>query len=259
MKLPVALQLFSIRDALEESFESTLRSLKDMGYDGLELVGLHGQTPQRIKSLCEEIGLVPISAHMFISYEDMIKDPVSLMESFAQIGVKYVVMPSLDREQFPGGDAFEQVAVEIRRCAKLAKDYGLVMLYHNHDDEFFPLNGKYALDVFYDEIGEDLHTEIDTCWTKVAGVDPAAYVRAYAGKAPVVHVKDYINNGENAGRDGFDFRPLGMGHLGVSDVLNAAVDAGSKWVIVEQDEPAIGLTPMESVKISRDYLKSLGW
>jgi sugar phosphate isomerase/epimerase len=58
---------------------------------------------------------------------------------------------------------------------------------------------------------------------------------------------------------GFEFRPVGSGLQDFPAILDAAKDAGAEWVVVEQDNPSMGLTPMESIKKSIDYLKSFEW
>lgn len=60
--MPVALQLYSVRDALESDFEGTLRQVKDMGYEGVEFAGLYGRTPEAVRKLLEEIGMEAVSA-----------------------------------------------------------------------------------------------------------------------------------------------------------------------------------------------------
>ena len=71
---PIALQLYSVRTDMEADFEGTLKKVKDLGYDGVEFAGLYGNKPADIKAWCEEIGLVPISAH--VPFVDMLKDPI---------------------------------------------------------------------------------------------------------------------------------------------------------------------------------------
>ena len=75
-----------------------------------------------------------------------------------------------------------------------AKKKGMTLLYHNHDFEFALIDGEYALDVLYREVPASLlETELDICWVNISGEDPAAYIRKYAGRAPVVHLKDFIS------------------------------------------------------------------
>lgn len=91
MKLPVAVQLYSVRDEMEKDFYGTIQKMKDLGYDGVEFAGLFGEEPEKIKAFCEEIGIIPISAH--VPYYDMLKNPEAVLSDYAEIGCKYVVVP----------------------------------------------------------------------------------------------------------------------------------------------------------------------
>jgi len=274
MSLPVAVQLYSVRDEMEQDFYGTIRKMKELGYDGIEFAGLFGQKPAEIKAFCKEIGIVPVSAH--VPYYDMLEDPIGVLSDYAEIGCEYVAVPYLTEECRPGTDGFSATIEGIRKIAEAAKSLGIQLLYHNHDFEFVTIDGEYALDILYSSVPADLlKTEVDTCWVKVAGVDPAEYVLKYSDRSPVVHLKDFVKKGKSAGalykligiesedaaeeEDSFSFMPVGYGMQDVPAILDACVGAGADWVVVEQDEPAKGATRLESVKQSREYLISKGW
>ena len=275
MKLPVAVQLYSVRDEMEKDFYGTIKAMKELGYDGVEFAGLFGEEPAKIKAFCEEIGITPISAH--VPYYDMLEDPEKVIADYAEIGCKYVVVPYLTEECRPGTDGFAATVDGIRKIGEAAKKLGIQLLYHNHDFEFVKIGEEYALDVLYSTIPEDLlKTEIDTCWVNVAGVNPAEYVVKYSGRSPVVHLKDFKKTGSGQGKmyaligieeeeteeneeGSFSFMPVGYGMQDMPAILAACEDAGAEWVVVEQDDPAEGETRMNSVKLSREYLKTLSW
>lgn len=275
MKLPVAVQLYSVRDEMEQDFYGTIKEMKELGYDGVEFAGLFGEEPAKIKAFCEEIGIVPISAH--VPYYDMLENPEAVLADYAEIGCKYVVVPYLTEECRPGTDGFDATVEGIRKIGEAAKKLGLQLLYHNHDFEFVKIGEEYALDVLYSTVPEDiLKTEIDTCWVNVAGVDPAEYVVKYTGRAPVVHLKDFRKSGSGQGKlydligideeddaeeeeSSFSFMPVGYGMQDIPAILAACEDAGAEWVVVEQDNPEEGETRINSVKLSREYLKTLSW
>ncbi len=275
MKLPVAVQLYSVRDEMEQDFYGTIKEMKELGYDGVEFAGLFGEEPAKIKAFCEEIGIVPISAH--VPYYDMLENPEAVLADYAEIGCKYVVVPYLTEECRPGTDGFDATVEGIRKIGEAAKKFGLQLLYHNHDFEFVKIGEEYALDVLYSTVPEDiLKTEIDTCWVNVAGVDPAEYVVKYTGRAPVVHLKDFRKSGSGQGKlydligideeesaeeeeSSFSFMPVGYGMQDIPAILAACEDAGAEWVVVEQDNPEEGETRINSVKLSREYLKTLSW
>ncbi len=271
MALPVAIQVFSVRDDAAKDLRATLVKLKEMGYDGVEFAGLYGNAPEDIAKMCKEIGLVPISAH--VPYKDMVADPEGVLAQYKTIGCKYVAIPYLTPEDRPGTENFGKVIENAKMLGKVAKDMGMQLLYHNHEFEFLKINGKYALEILYDSVDEDLlKTELDTCWVNVGGEEPAAYVRKFTGRAPVVHLKDFkgeksenmyeligIENKAPERPANFEFRPVGSGAQCFPEILKASEDAGAEWVVVEQDRPSMGLTPLECAKKSREYLKSIGY
>ena len=67
-----------------------------------------------------------------------------------------------------------------------------------------------------------------------------------------------MNEGQEKKSSAFEFRPLGKGMQDVPSIIEAAHKAGSKWLVVEQDEPSMGLAPMECITVSMEYLKSIG-
>lgn len=271
MSLPVAVQVYSVRDDAKADLKGTLKKIEEMGYDGVEFAGLYDHTAAEVKAMCEEIGLVPLSAH--VPFVDMLKDPHGVLSTYAEIGCKYVAVPYLVPEHRPGTPNFPFVVEFIGILCKAAKDLGMQMLYHNHDFEFMKLGGKYALDILYDTIPADLlKTELDVCWVNVGGENPSDYIRKYSGRCPVVHLKDFygeksddmyeligIENKAPKRPGNFEFRPVGLGLQDFPSILKASEESGAEWVIVEQDKPSMGLTPMECIQKSREYLKTLGY
>lgn len=269
MNFPIALQLYTVRDELKADFEGTLKKVKALGYDGVEFAGLFGKSADEVKKMCEEIGLVPISAH--VPFVDMMENP-QLLETYAEIGCKYVVIPYLTEEYRPGEEKFAEVIEGAKLLGSKANELGMKLCYHNHDFEFTKINGEYALDILYKEVSQDLlQTELDTCWVNIGGEDPAQYIRKYSGRCEVVHLKDFVGGktenmyaligiDEDEKKDTgvkFEFRPVGYGVQNFPDILEAAKDAGALWVVVEQDQPSMGKIPMECAEMSINYLKSL--
>ena len=275
MSFPVAVQLYSVRDNMAEDFEGTIKKVKEMGYDGVEFAGLFGYAPEKVKAICEGNGLVPISAH--VSFDELAGDAEKVIGDYATIGVKYIAIPYAVEERRPGAELFDDTVEGIRNFAAIAKKYGITMLYHNHDFEFKKVDGVYGLDLLYSTLtADELQTELDTCWVNVGGEVPAEYIVKYSGRAPVVHLKDFIMSGkdkpakmyaligiddgaqsdEDEGED-FAFRPVGYGVQDFPAILNACKEAGTSWVVVEQDSPSMGKTPLESIKMSIDYIKTI--
>ena len=272
MDFPVALQLYSVRDDLEQDFAGTLKYVKELGFDGVEFAGLYGHEPAEISRMLQEIGLTPVSAH--VPFSDLIANPAQVAADYAAIGCQYIVIPYLMPEFRPGAEKFDEVIAGAKVIGAAANAAGLTLLYHNHDFEFEKISGEYALDVLYREVPSTLlMTELDTCWVNVAGENPADYIRKYTGRTPVVHLKDFVMPGKkpaklyeligiaddtkSAADEIFEFRPLGQGVQDFPEILKACRESGAQWVVVEQDMPSMQKTALECAATSIQYLKQL--
>ena len=255
---------------MEKDMKAAIEAVAALGYNGVEFAGLFGKSAAEVKEICAEAGVTPISAH--VPFDQMMADPDGVLSTYAEIGCEFVVIPYLTEEYRPGNAKFNDVMEGAKLLGAKAKALGMKLCYHNHDFEFVKLDGEYALDILYREVSADLlQTELDTCWVNVGGEDPAAYVRKYAGRAEIVHLKDFVGGktenmyaligiDENEEKDAggkFEFRPVGHGVQNFPAILAAAEEAGARWVVVEQDSPSCGNTPMECAKMSIDYLKNL--
>ncbi len=269
MKFPIALQLYTVRDSMANDFEGTLKKVKAMGYDGVEFAGLYGKTAAEVKALCKEIGLTPISAH--VPFIDMMSNP-DILKDYAEIGCEFVVIPYLTEEYRPSGEKFAEVIEGAKMLGTKANELGMKLAYHNHDFEFLKIDGEYALDILYKEVPADkLQTELDTCWVNIGGENPANYIRKYAGRCEIVHLKDFVgqksenmyaligikDDGKKADRKSFAFRHVGAGVQNFPEILKACEESGARWVVVEQDEPTEGLSRLECAEKSINYLKTL--
>ena len=116
-----------------------------------------------------------------------------------------------------------------------------------------------------------LETQLDTCWVNVGGENPAEYLLKYAGRANIVHLKDFVGckaenmyaligideDEEKDAKGQFEFRPVGYGLQNFPAILDACEKVGAKWVVVEQDMPTMGKTSLECAEMSINYLRSL--
>lgn len=271
--LPVMLQLYNVRDELKADFDGTLKQIADIGYKYVEvaLAQSYGKTAAQFSESLKKAGLTAVSAH--VPYRDMIADPEQVIGFHIDIGCKYIVVPYLAEEDRSSSPHYDEVKKGIAMLGEIVNKKGAVLLYHNHEFEFEQYNGKYALDDLFETIPAHLlQTEIDVCWAKVGGEDPAQYILKYSGRSPVVHLKDFdssdggkinaeyelIGEAKKARTAGsFPFRAVGYGIQDIPSIIKAAEKAGTKWLVVEQDLPSPGKTPIECAKESLDYLNSL--
>ena len=121
-KWPIAMQVYSIRDAASADFEGSMRRLKEQGYDGVELAGTYGRTAVEIKAVLDEIGLELVCAHTGI---DVLEDD-ALLDDYAATGMKLICIPA-----FPlptNEEELEAAIARIRNAAERCRERGMQLL-----------------------------------------------------------------------------------------------------------------------------------
>ena len=96
-KMPIAAQVYSVREEAGADFAGTMKQLKALGYDGVELAGLYGRTPDEIKGWLDEAGLTPIGAH--VPFDELDKDLENTVRAYHSIGCSYVAIPSISEDR----------------------------------------------------------------------------------------------------------------------------------------------------------------
>ncbi|MBR7161309.1 MAG: sugar phosphate isomerase/epimerase [Clostridia bacterium] len=132
---------------------------------------------------------------------------------------------------------------------------GYRFFYHNHTFEFSrSADGTRFFEKMLSEISPELMSvTFDTYWAQFAGADPVKVLRSLKGRAQCVHLKDMCVTERNVNR----MAPVGCGNLDFEGILDAAQEAGTEYLLVEQDE-CYGEDPFACLKKSFDYLRSLG-
>ena len=272
-KFKVGIQLYSLRDAMEKDMDSTLKTVKEMGYDYVEFAGYFGKSAEEVKAILDKYGLEAVSVHQAIGlFEEEGQKAVDYIKT---LGVKYCAIPWYNVDEFISN--WDATMDKFKNVSKLLGDNDIKLMYHNHDFEFNKINGEYILDRLYATLPEGvIMPQLDTCWVHYAGVNPSEYIRKYSGRIEVLHLKDFVCEKLGAGPvyalidedgnemdkgnkedNGFKLVPVGSGIQDWTSILAAAEDAGVEYVIVEQDESK-DRDPLDAAKMSREYLRTLG-
>lgn len=246
MKLPVGLQLYSIRNETQKDFLGALEKVAEIGYKGVEFAGYGDIPAKEMKAALDRLGLKAAASHIDI---EILRDRLDeAMEYSLEIGSKYVICPG---NVYKSKKDFIDTAQFLQTVGEKCMQKGLVLGYHNHDHEFVKFDDEYGLDILFRSADPKLlAAEIDTCWAYCGGVDPVEYVKKYTSRCPLVHIKDVKS------RVGMELTEVGTGVVNIRGVAAAAAAAGAEWLIVEQDVSA--LPPIESVRISFENMKHMG-
>lgn len=267
----IGLQLFGVRDKMEQDMEATLKAVKEMGYDYVEFAGYFGKTAGEVKALLDKYGLTAVSVHQGPSLFD--EEGQSAFDYLKDIGVTYCAIPWYEADHFVNN--WQGTMDYFTELGKKMNENGIKLMYHNHDFEFYnKIGGVSVLDKMYEAIPADLMLpELDLCWVHYAGNNPVDYLKKYAARIEVVHFKDFVceklgggpvydlidNSGEaqkpnNREESGFKFTPVGYGIQDWKAILSACDETNIEYIIVEQDN-TYDTDSLTAAKMSRDYLK----
>lgn len=257
MKLNIGIQLYSLREYTAKDFFGTLEQVAEMGYNAVEFAG-YGDIPAvEMKKKLDSLGLSAPSSHLGIQAAAPDKIDATI-DYLLTIGAKYYTFPSLPEEFRYGHPDFEANLEVLRAAIEKCNAAGLQVLYHNHSFEFEKVDGKIPLDVLYERLPAPLlQPQFDTCWVKFAGYDPVSYIQKYSGKTPVIHLKDFYS-ASPLDRETLELRPLGYGIQDIKAIVEAGIASGCDTFIYEQDSGK-GRTMLEAAKLTREYLKSIGY
>ncbi len=272
-ELKVGLQLYSIRDAMNEDMDAALKAVKEMGYDCVEFAGgRYGHTAAETKALCEKYGLECVSVHQGSAL--FLEDEEDAVAYIKEMGVKFCVIPMTVGRLDTLRDHWDETIALYKRMYKAFREIGVQLLYHNHDFELITLEGdsQPVLDRLYREI-PDLKPQFDTCWISYGGYAPAEYIREYGENIDLIHVKDYSLTKmepipihrqvqkygwsirpESRSDAGFVFTPLGTGVVDFDPIIEAAKASNARYLIVEQDKSP-DRDPLKAAAMSRRFLK----
>lgn len=247
-KIPVALQLYTVRDDMAKDFVGTLRKVAEIGYRAVELAGTGGLSAKDLKALVDELGLKVVGSH--IGLEALTDDLAATIEYNVTIGNMFLVCPGIPEERRSSAAAWRETGAIFNGVAKEARKHGLGVAYHNHDREFKVVDGKPGLDIFLEATDPSLvGVQLDVFWAKYAGVDPAEYMSKHPCRFPLLHLKDM-------GPDGKSMTEVGEGIVDFKAIFALAQQAGVHAYIIEQDTCA--RPPLESVRISLKSMKRWG-
>jgi sugar phosphate isomerase/epimerase len=246
----IAVQLYTLRSLLNDSARlgGVLGRLREIGYESVEVAGLGEAVVDRFGEELRRSGLKACAAHA--SLDRLNKQMDLVAGECTQWGCEYVVVPSLP-ESYRSRQGFERFAREATELAARLAAHGVKLAYHNHAYELQRFDGVTGLETLLESVdARALAVELDTYWLQFGGANPAAWIRRYAGRAPLVHLKDMaILDGDPVDAE------IGNGNLDWAGVLSACRAAQTRWLVVEQDDPRGD--PLEAVATSYRNLEGL--
>jgi sugar phosphate isomerase/epimerase len=222
--MDISLQLWSINEEVEKNFDNALELTEKAGYQGVEFAGYQGKTPEDLKELLVKHHLKSISAH--VSLDRFRKSFDEEINYAKKLGHKMIVCPWSDCKT--EAEVIEN-AQFLESCAQKSASDGIIIGYHNHDQEFKRFNERYAMDIMLENM-PSVQFEPDVFWLAYAGLDPITYMKplVIAGRICAIHAKELA-------REGTENVYIGQGKIDFPGL--ASLCPPSKYhYIVEQEE-----------------------
>ena len=249
-KIPIALQLYSVREDCARDLEKTLRAVADMGYDGVEFAGYYGRSAEELRRMLDELGLKVAGTH--IAIDTLLGDELEKTIEFNRIlGNKFLIVPWLPENMRNSKEAWLKTAKLFNEIAERLKPEGMYVGYHNHHIEFKPMNGETPWDIFFKATVPEVVMQLDTGNAMYGGVtsdEVLEIIKRYPGRAMTVHLKEYSSTNPKA--------LIGEGEMKWREFLKLCETVGgTEWYIIEQESYAY--TPLECVRRCLENLRKI--
>jgi sugar phosphate isomerase/epimerase len=247
-RIPIALQLYSVRDDCAKDLPGVLAAVARMGYEGVEFAGYHGRTAEELRPMLDDLGLKVAGTH--IGIDTLLGDQLERSIEFHRaLGNPFPIVPGLPEEYRNSRAAWRKTADVFNEIADKLAPHGMKTGYHNHAIEFTPLDGELPWDTFFGNTKPEVVMQLDTGNALHGGADPVPFVERYPGRATTVHLKELSKTNDKA--------LIGEGDVRWDDIFRLCETiGGTEWYIVEQESYAY--PPMECVERCLKILKEMG-
>jgi sugar phosphate isomerase/epimerase len=231
-KLPVGLELWTVRNELTRDLMGTIRAVAKMGYEVLEFYAPYYQwTPQvasDVRKLMDDLGLRCHSTHN----SDQSFTPGGIQKAIELnqiIGSQYIIMASTNAATI---DQWKAVGDRLNAAAEKLSPLGMSSGYHNHQAEWRKVDGQRPMDVIAANTMKSVVLQLDVGTCMEVGEDPITWIRDNPGRIKSVHCKDWA---PGAGKQyGVLF---GEGVSPWARIFEAAESTGGvEYYLIEQEE-----------------------
>ena len=249
--MEIGAQFYTVRDFCKNltDFSESLKKVADIGYKTVQISGVCPYDPAWLAEELRKNDLRCVITHTPL--ERMQEDPAAVAADHDVFGCDCVGLGWYGMKDEQLQQDYDSAVALFRRVGQSMKDHGKYFMYHNHDAEFRQLGGKPILQKLSEDVPADLMGfTLDTYWVQAGGGDPAWWLENLTGRVPCIHLKDFGYNRKMC--------VVGEGNLNFDRIFEKAEAAGTKYMLVEQDD-CNGEDPFECLRRSHDYLRAQGF
>lgn len=245
-KIPIGLQLYSVRKQCEKDLPAVIEAVAKMGYQGVEFAGYYNRSAADLRKLLDGAGLKCCGTHT--GFPTILPEQLDQTIEFNRtLGNKYLIVPGLPKKQTESKEALVQTAKILTDAAAKASKAGMVVGYHAHGPDFLKFDGQTHWEILFDNAGPNVVMQMDVGNCLGGGGDPYAMLKKYPGRSLTIHLK------EHGGKKG---APVGEGDVNWKQVFELCETVGkTEWYIVEHES---GDNPLEAVAQCLKNLRAMG-
>ncbi len=247
-RIPIGLQLYSVRDDCARDLPGTLAAVAKMGYEGVEFAGYHGRSATELRKMLDDLGLKCCGTHTRL--DTLLGDELQKTIEFNQaIGNVFLIVPGIGEDRAGTKSAWREIAGLFNDIAAKLKPLGMWTGYHNHFREFQVVEGEMPWDTLFSNASLDVVMQMDIGNCMHGNGDPVLFLAKYPGRALTVHLKEHSKANEAA--------IIGEGDARWQETFRLCETSGkTKWYIVEQESYAY--PPLECVDRCLKALHGMG-
>jgi sugar phosphate isomerase/epimerase len=242
-KIPLGLQLYSIRDQCKDDLPGMLAAVSKIGYKGVEFAGYYGRSAKELRKMLDDNGLIACGTHT--AYDSVSAAKLQETIDFNRtIGNKFLIVPWMEGKT---KEDWLAKAKEFNGLADKVKGAGMWVGYHAHAHDFEKFDGETAWDLFFGNTKPEVIMQLDTSNCCDGGADPVAVLKKYPGRARSIHIK-----ASGGGPDAV----IGEDKVNWKEVFAFCETKGNtQWYVLEHESSK---DPLNAVKRSFEALKAMG-
>ncbi len=247
-KIPIGLQLYSLRKEAAKDLEGVIAAVGKMGYKGIEFAGYHNRDAKTLRKLLDDNGLKCCGTHTGLPtlLGDKLKETIEFNQA---LGNKYLIVPGLPKDRTSSRQAWSDTAKLFNELADKVAPHGMRVGYHNHTIEFKELDGELPWDTFFGNTKKEVIMQFDTGNAMHGGGDAVVFLKKYPGRAATVHCKPFSKAKPDA--------LIGEDELPWKEIFQLCETSGNtEWYIVEYERPNV--PALDAVEKCLQALKQMG-
>ena len=260
---------------------AVLEKLAEIGYRCIEIsqIPMTAENVDALRRACDNFGIEVAACSAMLEplgpaapqMETLGEDFDKIVADCHALNANFLRIPMLPFGYMGNRERALDFVARAEEMAERLAEHGIELYYHNHHVEFEKYDGKYLMDIIRENTSR-LGFELDVYWIQHAGENPVSYIKQFAGRIKLLHLKDYRIKFDpaalagglsretimNAFTSAVQFAEVGEGNLAMKEIIDTGLSCGSEYFLVEQDV-LYGRDPFDCLITSRDNLVEMGY